>query len=154
VDDKLVEEGIKVSKSLVKFIFSWIILMPIAVIVSGKLLSCFITLPVKKEQYFGLNIKIVKISAHNDEVYLGFGLFLLTFSFAFMLAGQDIYSLVKTNLGSDLGQPNSICFFSSLISLLISIVIFILLNIFNDFPFIGNNRLKREHDALINKLSR
>jgi hypothetical protein len=89
-------------------LFSWAVLMPIAVIVSGKLLAKPINFTVDSEQSFKISIKLLNIQATGGEVILGFtGFFITLFGFG-TFGGKEIYALVKDNYGIDPGHFNAL----------------------------------------------
>ncbi|TKF23246.1 hypothetical protein FCV43_04180 [Vibrio genomosp. F6] len=110
---------------IIKFIFSWLILMPIAVIVSGKLLSKPINFGSDSKQVLKIPLKIFQIEANGGEVILGFACLIIILFTVAMFGGADVYALVKENFGIDPGQFHSICFFSSLVSVIFSTLLFI-----------------------------
>ena len=107
-------------------LFSWAVLMPIAVIVSGKLLAKPIKFSVDSEQSFKISIKLLNIQATGGEVILGFtGFFITLFGFG-TFGGKEIYNLVKDNYGIDPGHFNSLCMFSSFTTVIWSAAVFLL----------------------------
>jgi hypothetical protein len=110
---------------LIKFVFSWVILMPIAVIISGKLLAKPIRLSVTSKQNFEIPLRILTMRATGGEVVLGFTSFIVMLLLVGVFFGQAAYALVKTNFGIDPGQFNALCMLSSFISVAISFLIFI-----------------------------
>ncbi|EGR0399142.1 hypothetical protein [Vibrio parahaemolyticus] len=110
---------------IIKFIFSWLILMPIAVIVTGKLLSKPINFGSDSKQVLKIPLKIFQIEANGGEVILGFACLIIILFLVAVIGGSDIYTLVKTNFGIDPGHFHSICFFSSLVSVIFSALLFI-----------------------------
>jgi hypothetical protein len=111
---------------IIKFIFSWLILLPIAVIVTGKLLSKPINFGADSKQILKIPLKIFQIEANGGEVILGFACLIIVLFFVAIIGGEDIYLLVKSNFGIDPGHFHSICFFSSLLSVIFSTCIFII----------------------------
>lgn len=111
---------------VIKFIFSWLILLPIAVIVAGKLLSKPINFGADSKQVLKIPLKIFQIEANGGEVILGFACLIIVLFFVAMIGGADIYALVKTNFGIDPGHFHSICFFSSLVSVIFSAILFVI----------------------------
>ncbi|MBD6968738.1 hypothetical protein G4170_19635 [Vibrio parahaemolyticus] len=89
---------------IIKFIFSWLILMPIAVIVTGKLLSKPINFGSDSKQVLKIPRKIFQIEANGGEVILGFACLIIILFLVAVIGGSDIYTLVKTNFGIDPGH--------------------------------------------------
>lgn len=137
---------------LVKGVFSWVILLPISVIVSGKLLAQPIALSVVSEQLFKINLKILKIQSTGNEVILGFAGFIITTFILGVFAGQKVYALVKINFGIDPGQFQSICFFGAFLTVLWTAIFFVIHYTFsmkNGSSFIEN---KNEYEQRIIEL--
>src|SRR5258708_2449024 len=66
--------------SALAFIFSWLVLLAIAVITSGKLLSKTIKLTEGSKQLFRISLpRVLTVQAADDEVILGFTGFFITF---------------------------------------------------------------------------
>ena len=107
-------------------LFSWAVLMPIAVIVSGKLLAKPIKFSVDSEQSFKISIKLLNIQATGGEVILGFAGFIITLFGFGTFGGKAIYELVKANYGIDPGHFNSLCMFSSFTTVIWSTIVFML----------------------------
>ena len=110
----------------IKSVFSWIILMPISVIVTGKLLSKPINFTVNSTQLFQIPLKILVVQATQGEVVLGFSGFIITLFGLAVFDGVGIYSIVKTNFGIDPGQFNSLCMFSSFATVVWSFAVFLI----------------------------
>lgn len=112
--------------AVLSFIFSWVVLMPIAVIVSGKLLSKRVQLRVKSEQLFSINLLyILRIRAQDDEVILGFTGFIVILLLVGLVAGPQSYTVVKSNFGIDPGQFNSVCLMSSFLTVACTLMLYI-----------------------------
>ena len=75
-----------------KFIFSWVVLMPIAVIITGKLLAQTLKLPVRSKQFFRIHVPLVfTLQADNDEVVLGFVGFIFNLLVIGVLFGESAW---------------------------------------------------------------
>jgi hypothetical protein len=140
---------------VIKFIFSWLILLPVAVIITGKLLSKLINFGSDSKQILRIPLKIFQVEANGGEVILGFACLLIMFFLVAVFGGESIYTLVKTNFGIDPGQFHAICFFSSLASVCFSTLIFLIHYVFTKMgstPFVENQR-KYENtiDTLANR---
>lgn len=129
----------------VKVIFSWMILMPIAVIVSGRMLAQRFKLAGGSQQLFEIPIKgVLVIGAKNDEVTLGFAGFFFTLFLVALAGGKNIYDLVKSHFGIDPGHFNSLCIFSSFATVVWSTIWFVLSKQISPLK-----PLREEHERLI-----
>jgi len=108
-----------------KFIFSWLMLMAIAVIITGKLLSKPINYGTDTKQVLKIPLKIFNIEANGGEVILGFACMLVMLLIVAVFGGVQVYEMVKTNFGFDPGHFYAICFFSSLLSVAIASIFFV-----------------------------
>ena len=112
-----------------RFVFSWVILMPVSVIIAGKLLARVLRVGGQSEEFFGVNIpKLFRLHARNDEVVLGFTLFIITLLVTALSAGRAIYHLFVRDFGIDPGQFNSICVLSSFLDVALSGIVFVVLD--------------------------
>jgi hypothetical protein len=139
-----------------KFIFSWVALMPLSVIVSGKLLAHIpaFRLAGQEKQDFGLRLPgVIRFFASGDEVVFGFGLFLSELFILSLVAGHGIYKLFRSDFGVNLGQFNSLCAFSALSSVVFSLLILIVALIVTRVRRASDKSLK-EYDETIDKLTR
>jgi hypothetical protein len=110
-----------------KFIFSWIILLAIGVIVSGKLLAQKFKFEAGTGQLFRIPIKgILTIEATGAEVVLGFTFYLICVLLLGITFGAGLQPWVKVHFGIDPGQFNALGFLSSLAAVAISAAIFLL----------------------------
>ena len=125
--------------------------MPVAVIVSGKLLSQRFKLDVGDAQLLRIPIfGLLVIQAGGAEVILGFSGFLLTLFFLAVLAGKTVYALFCYQFGVDPGQFNALCVFSSFATVVWSVLLY-LLTVSRTGVL---DSVKKEHDALIQALSK
>ena len=134
----------------IKFVFSWVILMPVAVIVSGKLLAQRFKLVSNADDIFRIPIRgLFVIEAKNDEVVLGFSGFLLTLFIIAVAAGHIVYDLFKYQFGVDPGQFNSLCVFSSFATVLWTAILYVL-TATKSGPL---QSVQQEHNALIKSIA-
>lgn len=116
-----------------KFIFSWIALLPISIVVSGKLIAqipAFKIFFFEGNDEFGLRVPgIMRLVARNGEVVFGFTIFIIEFFALAMIAGRWVYRTVKIGFGIDLGQFDSICAFSALSSVVLAGSLFLIVAI-------------------------
>jgi hypothetical protein len=100
----------------VALIFSWVLLMPISVVVGGKLLAHNLGVPISEvdADFFDIRIPLfIRIRATRSQVILGFTSFIITFLFLGFCAGKVIYEHFKDNFGINPGQWNSLCITSA-----------------------------------------
>jgi hypothetical protein len=108
-----------------KFIFSWLVLMPIAIIVSGRLYSRVFYLGGTSRQLFRIHVPpVLDVSATDDEVILGFTGLILCLLFVGLPLGPIAYDLIKRQLGIDPGQFDSLCVFSSFLNVALATITF------------------------------
>lgn len=137
---------------VIKFIFSWLILLPIAVIISGKMLMKPIQFGTDSQQVLKIPLKIFVVEANGGEVILGFTGLLITLFFVAVLGGQSVYVLVKTNFGVDPGHFHSICFFSALMTVIWSAIIFLfhfIMTKYDNSSFVDD---RAKYDNIISRL--
>lgn len=138
---------------IIRFVFSWIILMPISVIITGKLLAKPIKFSVTSKQVFQIPLRILIIQATGGEVVLGFTGFIITLFILGVADGPDAYALVKTNFGIDPGQFNSLCMLSSFITVAWSFALFLLHSVFSGTGASSFIKDKVRYDAQIQHLT-
>ena len=133
-------------------IFSWIILLPIGVIVTGK----FLSQPLKFEAGPGLQFRIpikgvLAIESNGAEVILGFACYLVSLGLLGAVFGSSIQPWVKARYGIDPGQFNALGFASSIFSVAISSVVFLVARI----PRNPNHaKLLQERNAQVERIAR
>jgi uncharacterized membrane-anchored protein len=134
-----------------KTIFSWVILMPIAVVISGTLLAKCFSLQVETQQRFVIPIpKILHLEATNGEVTLGFAGFIITLLIIGLLGGPTVYSIFRNQFGIDPGQFNSLCIISSFVTVIWSVILWLLYKSKTALP----DEAALERDRQIIELSR
>jgi hypothetical protein len=147
------QQSINLLDDALKFIFSWIALMPIAIIVSGRYLGQLFRLPGRRRQFFQVSIPhVISIRAQDDEVIFGFSLFFIFLVGIAFTDGKNASSMLKSHFGPSLGQFNSLCVLSALATLMAAIFLYVVTR--------GVGRLRRrtdtaaqERDRLISDLS-
>lgn len=123
----LIEIGIDQLLIVLKTIFSWIVLMPIAVIISGIFLSKPFKLQVDSEQKFRIPIpRIFHLQATGGEVILGFAGFIITLLPVSLIGGQSVYAFFRVQFGIDPGQFNSLCILSSFITVVWAVLLWLI----------------------------
>lgn len=111
---------------VVKFIFSWVILLPVGVILSGKFLTQRLKFPPGTGDWFRINIPLIfSIKATGGEVFVGFAWFFICLLVLGVCVGKDLPDYVNTHFHVDPGQSNALCFMSSLLAASISFLIYL-----------------------------
>jgi hypothetical protein len=107
----------------------------------------------ESKQLLKIPLKIFVVEASGGEVILGFASLLITFFFVALIGGQNVYEIVKTNFGVDPGHFYSICFFSALMTVLWSAMIFLIHYIAtksDNSSFLDN---KSEYEGVISRIA-
>jgi hypothetical protein len=139
-----VTTALDVSKEVLGFVFSWIVLLGIGVIVSGKLAGQHFILGFSDEDSFSINVVAFRIRARGDEVSLGFLFFFLCLGLVVIFGGADAYTYFKSHAGIDIGHWNSICVISSFLSIVVAVVLWIMRAMFGYQPIVnGKERIKQ-----------
>lgn len=146
--------GIDYLESVFKFIFSWVLLMPIAVIVSGKIVGTLLKMPRQHKQFFRIPIpRVLNLEARGDEVVFGFVAFFLNFLAIAMPAGKPAYRMFVDRFGPDPGQFNALCILASFTAVATSLLLVLIAR--------GTALLRsrtdgtvREHGRLVEKIAR
>lgn len=130
-------------------IFSWIILCPVCIIVSGKFLSKRFKFEEKSEQLFKIKISdVLLVQAKGNEVILGLAGFILSLSAIGFFIGKNVHNHFTIQFGFDPGHFNCILIVSSLTTVAWSILIW-------GTGFIhGHDTVSEEHNILISELSK
>jgi len=115
---------LEVVGSVLSFVFSWLVLMAVAVILSGKFLMKLLRFSTESKQLFRLSFKIFVLEASGGEVVLGLAGFLITLFLVACGWGHMVFDIVKNNFGIDTSQFNSVMFFSSLMTVLWSFLVY------------------------------
>lgn len=139
---------------LIKSVFSWVVLMPIAVILTGKILAKLIRFSVGTKQLFRIPLKHVVVQATGGEVVLGFAAFIVTLLLMGVIAGPGAYELVKKNYGIDPGHFNALCMLSSFVSVAVSFGIFLLGRLLHRWISLGFIANQAEYERTIERLAR
>ena len=138
----------------IKFIFSWVVLMPIAVIIGGKLLAQVLKLNVRSTQLFRIAIpRMFEIKATDSEVIMGFTGFIITLVFIAVPAGPKAYNLFRTQFGVDPGHFNSLCVLSSFATVIWTFALYLLLLLTGKLREATPDPIATEHEELIDRLS-
>lgn len=134
-----------------KFVFSWIILTPIAIIVSGKMLAHRLMLEPGSKQLFSIRIfRILTVEARNEEVVLGLTGFLVTLLVVGAAGGARAYALFREHFGIDPGQFNSLCVISALFLVVWAFAVYLMAK---PFRVRADSRLQEEHAKKIRDLA-
>ncbi|GAA4468573.1 hypothetical protein [Phytohabitans houttuyneae] len=136
-----------------KFVFSWVALMPIAVIVSGKIVGTSLKMPRQTKQMFRIPVpRILNLEARGDEVVFGFAAFFLNFMAIALPAGRPAYNMFVDRFGVDPGQFNSLCILSSFAAVCTSILFVAALRFSGRLRSATDGTL-REHARMINEIA-
>ncbi|MBP2161782.1 MULTISPECIES: hypothetical protein [Asticcacaulis] len=120
------KELISGAMEILYFIFSWIVLLTISVIISGKFAAKAFPVGFIGDDKIAINIVILKMKATGDEVALGFSIFILCLAASVIFGGGAAYEYFKIHSGIDVGQWNSLCVISSAACLTISIFAYLI----------------------------
>jgi hypothetical protein len=146
-----VQSAIDRLSQILGFIFSWIILLSIGVIVSGKFLAHVFPMRGMGNNYFRIPLFIFRLEAQNDEVVLGLSGFIITLLVVAPLGGANLYHFVVASLGIDPGQFNTLCFSSAVITVAWSISLWVFTT---QLPTLGKRSETEKTGDLINKIER
>ncbi len=129
--------------------------MPIAVIISGKLVARTLKIGGQSNQIFRISVpKIFHLQAKNDEVILGFTLFLITLLSMGLIAGKSAYKLLVADFGIDPGQFNALCVLSAFADVTVAFTSFLILEKIPRTSKLSQEANAKEHDQLIEQLGR
>jgi hypothetical protein len=145
------DQPISALTTILKFLFSWIVLLPIGVIVSGKFLAQRFKLADEAPQELRIQLKgVVLVQSTNEEVILGFAAFIITLLLIGVSAGRVAYDYFLTHFGVDPGHFNSLCVLSSFSSVFWSCLVYLVSGA-RTSPDPG---LRTEHTRLIKRLTK
>jgi hypothetical protein len=140
-------------EAAIAFVFSWVVLMPIGVIIGGKLLSNLLPLPVATGQFLRIPIPpLLDIRATGQEVVLGFAGFIVTLLAMGVAAGSRAHTFFSAHFGVDPGHFNSLCVLSSFTVVTWALVLFLVVLLVAKLRRKGG--VEREHERLITELSK
>jgi hypothetical protein len=146
------------AEAVIKFIFSWVMLMPVSVIISGKLLSEVLKLRVRSKQLFGIERRVAGVSfeiqATDNEVILGFTGFIITLMVIAVPLGHRAYDLFREQFGIDPGQFTSLCILSSLSTVIWTFILYVIQTVSGKIGKTTTDPVAAEHKELIGMLSR
>lgn len=143
--------GLNVVVPSLRTVFSWAVLMPIAVILAGKLLSQQMKLAQASRQLFRVSLwRVLNIEARNDEVIFGFTGFIVTLFFLGSVAGPGAYTFFRERFGVDPGHFNALCVLSSFLLVVWTFLLFV---VTRGLEAVRRVRASDEHSALIDKLT-
>lgn len=135
-------------RTLITAIFSAVILTAIGVIISGKLLAQRIPLNIKCGDKFNINLIVIKLSAKDDEVSLGFIAFIFILSMTILFGGEQASNAFQHKAGIDIGHWPSLCAISAFISIILSMILWIFGAFFPFTVFISDEDRKNQIDRL------
>jgi len=138
----------------IKFLFSWVVLMPICVIIGGKILAKILKLTFTTSQLFKITIpRMFVIQATDNEVIMGFTGFIITLVLIGVPAGPRAYHMVRDQFGIDPGHFNSLCVLSSFSTVIWTFVLYVLLFVAGRIKESAPDPIADEHEQLIDRLS-
>ena len=137
---------------ILKLIFSWIVLMPIAVIVSGQFLGQPLKMNLEKDQRFVIPLKIFRLEAINSQVTFGFAGFIITLLAIGFSGGLKAYGVFKSEFGIDPGQFNSLCILSSFVTVMWSFALWLIVLLVRNIRQRSPDPVSVERDRLIEQL--
>jgi hypothetical protein len=153
---RIKDDSTEVLSDALKFIFSWVVLLSISVIVSGKLLALIpgFKLAGQEEQKFQVKLPgVLNLWAKDQEVTLGFALFLVQFFLIGIFAHHMVYRIIQADFGINLGQFNAICAFSAFSSVFLSSMVLLMLAAAGWIRG-RTDPVLREHASEIDRISR
>lgn len=146
-----VTKGLANFEKIIHFIFSWVVLLPVSVIIAGKLLGKYMVLGFSTEDRFVVNVYFFVIRAKGDEVTLGLTIFIIALSFVIFFGGPEAYEIFKLRAGLDIGQWNSMCVIASAFSLAGSVLVSICLARFGPSPVVSTGEREKQLKKLRDK---
>src|ERR1017187_251382 len=111
------------------FIFSWVVLLPTCVILSGKFLSSVFPMRGISKTTLRIPLWLFRIEAQNDEVVLGLTAFIVTLGIVALSGGEGFYRYAAGHFGIDPGQFHTLCFASAVITVAWSVTLWRLANL-------------------------
>ncbi|WP_146175133.1 hypothetical protein [Umezawaea tangerina] len=140
-------------ENALKFVFSWIVLAPIAIIVAGKLATQVVRLPGQRGQLFQIKIPaLITMRASGQEVTLGFAVFILCLACTGFFAGKGVYHVFVDGFGIDPGQFNVLCVFSAFLSVALTSFLLVVVRVAGHLRGRSESAAKREYEAKIEEL--
>ena len=134
-----------------KLIFSIVVLMPISVIIAGKLLSQIFTLKVVDKQYFKVPLVMLHIQATDDEVIWGFIGFIVTLVLFAAFIGETAQIVVKEHFGMTYPPFSSLCLLSAFTTVVWNVLLY---GISQKFRNLRYDKKYREYRRRINEISK
>lgn len=136
--DKTTVTGfLDVLQTVLIFLFSWVVLLGISVIVTGKIAARHFSMGIDLSDEFKINIYIINIKARGDEVSLGFLIFSVFLFLTILIGGADAYAFFRSRSGIDIGHWNSLCMVASFLSLIFSACLIIYFRVSSHGPIIS-----------------
>lgn len=109
---------------IIEYIFSWVVILPICLIVSGKLIAQSFDYKVDSSDVLNIDLRVIKIKAEKQEVSLGFGLYFLIFFINLIFTRDYTVNLINEGADLNISKWNALCIFSGLCSASISMIVF------------------------------
>ena len=115
-------DGLAPLRTALTFVFSWLVLTPIAIIISGKLLSVILKWPGQTNQRLQIKVPgILTLNATKGEAVFGFTAFLVNFVLIAVIGGPHAYHFFVDRFGPDPGQFDALCALGAFSSVLTSL---------------------------------
>lgn len=125
------------------------VLTGVGVIISGKLMAYRWPLAMGSDDFFKINILILKLKAGGDQVFWGFTIFVPTLGLVILFGGVSAYNFFKLNSGIDIGHWSSMCAIASFFSVVLSSILALIAPIMTSVPIIKNSERKKQLDKLL-----
>jgi hypothetical protein len=139
--------------SILKFIFSWVILTPISIIISGKLLAQRMKLGPGSKSLFKISLfGMLTVEATNDEVILGFTGFIITLCIVGFAGGSRAYTFFREHFGLDPGHFNALCVLSAFLLVVWTFILF-LITLLMRLKSPGAEALAEKHSEMIKEIA-
>jgi hypothetical protein len=136
-------------EDVLKFFFSGLLLAAVAIILGGQWLAQCLNLSKRSDAFFRVPLPgIFRVEARGNEVGIGLTAFVAVFLLIALPAGEQAYSVVRTRIGIDLGQFDSLCVLSAFVTLVTSFVVFLVVV----RPWIGPDPLVDEQQRRLENL--
>jgi hypothetical protein len=106
-------------------VFSWAVLATASIIISGLLLARRFPLTFVQEGKLIIPLWVFELKAQRDQVILGVMAFILALTCVVCLGGPSAYQFFRIQAGIDIGQWNSLCVIASSLTMICSLITFI-----------------------------
>lgn len=135
-------------EAAVRFIFSWVIMMPVSIILTGQLLDSNIRALKGDTNIFTIDIGIFRVQSSGSAVAFGFATFFTTFLIVTVTGGKHVYEWVQPRLGIDPGHFHTNCLLSALLSVTFGFLVHLTAPLFKARKLVST----RERDDIIERI--